>query len=207
MNTLKRFACFIFLLFGIDAKAQDNASLKFFGLSLHPGGDENAPLMPRRFDANGVWVLNLGGMLSYEKFIYQDGVSVKAVQGIYSDCAAQLGGFSHLGLRAKIFKTTRQSLYGGIGPTLVYRKNWHKLPGYIDPDYFEGKPANTWQYKFLWYGGEFEYAYVLSERIDFATTFIPGYPKLISFSFGFRYKFRKPEPATFPAPNPSVSKR
>src|SRR5690606_27653806 len=182
----------LLLVAGFESMAQNSVGLKFFGLSIHPGGDENAPLMPRRFDDNGVWVLNLGGMLSYEKFIYEDGVSLKAVQGFYSDCAAQPGGFSHIGLRARIFKTEKHSLYGGIGPTLVYRKNWYELPGYLDPEYFDGAPNDEWQYKFLWYGGEFEYAYVLSERTDLACTFIPGYPKLISLSFGLKYKFRKP---------------
>lgn len=180
----------LFLLFLLPclAAAQDNIGLKFFGLSIHPGGDENAPLMPRRLDSRGVFVFNLGGMLSYEKFVYEDGISVKAVQGVYSDCAARLGGFSHIGIRARIFKTGKHSLYGGIGPTLVYRRNWYELPGYLDPDYFDGKPTDTWQYKFLWYGGEFEYAYRLTERISFASTFIPGFPKLISFSFGVKYQ-------------------
>ncbi|WP_225307213.1 hypothetical protein [Adhaeribacter soli] len=178
----------IFMLFQQAAIAQsDNIGLKFFGLSIHPQGDENAKLMPRRLDEKGVLVINLGGMLSYEKFFYKDAFSVKAVQGLYSDCAARLGGFSHIGLRGKIFKSGKHSLYGGIGPTLVYRRNWHDLPGYQDPAYFDGKPYATWQYKFLWYGGEFEYAYRLTERFSFASTFIPGYPKLISFSFGIKY--------------------
>src|SRR6478735_1265426 len=164
-------ATLLFLaLNALPAPAQDNIGLKFFGISI-----------------------NLGGMFSTEKFIYEDGISVKFVQGLYSDCAAQPGGFSHIGIRARILKKKRHSIYGGIGPTLVYRKNWYKLPGYIDSDYFDGKPTDTWQYKFLWYGGEFEYAYVLSEKLDFTSTFIPGFPKLISFSFGLKYKFRNPK--------------
>ena len=190
MKLLLRFFLLLFtFLTGFNLQAQDNVGLKFFGLSIHPGGDENAFLMPRRLDSNGVLVLNLGGMLSAEKFIYQDRVSVKAVQGIYSDCAAQLGGFSHIGIRAIIFRAGKHSVFGGIGPTLVYRKNWYELPGYLDPDYFDGQPTDTWQYKFLWYGGEFEYAYVLSEKLDLTSTFIPGFPKLISLSFGLKYKF------------------
>ena len=190
MKILLRFFLLLFtFLTGFNLQAQDNVGLKFFGLSIHPGGDENAFLMPRRLDSNGVLVLNLGSMLSAEKFIYQDRVSVKAVQGIYSDCAAQLGGFSHIGIRAIIFRAGKHSVFGGIGPTLVYRKNWHELPGYLDPDYFDGQPADTWQYKFLWYGGEFEYAYVLSEKLDLTSTFIPGFPKLLSLSFGLKYKF------------------
>ena len=195
-------ATLLFLaLNALPAPAQDNIGLKFFGISIHPGGDEDAFLMPRRLDDRGVLVINLGGMFSTEKFIYEDGISVKFVQGFYSDCAAQPGGFSHIGIRARILKKKRHSIYGGIGPTLVYRKNWYKLPGYIDPDYFDGKPTDTWQYKFLWYGGEFEYAYVLSEKLDFTSTFIPGFPKLISFSFGLKYKFRNPKPG-FSEPKP-----
>ncbi len=190
MICLKYWILVLFLfLFWLPGRAQDNVGLKLFGLSIHPGGDENAPLMPRRLDDRGILVINLGVMLSAEKFIYRDRVSVKAVQGIYSDCAARPGGFSHIGIRAIIFKTEKHSVFGGIGPTLVYRKNWYELPGYIDPEYFDGKPTDVWQYKFLWYGGEFEYAYLLSEKLDLTATFIPGFPKLISLSFGVKYKF------------------
>ena len=193
MTFLQRcFLCIVFFALPGLAKAQDNIGLKFFGLSMHPKGDENAFLMPMRLDEKGVWVVNLGGMISTEKFIYQDEISLKAIQGLYSDCAARLGGFTHLGLRGQIFKTEKHSLYGGIGPTLVYRRNWYDLPGYLDPDYFEGKPTDTWQYKFLWYGGEFEYAYVFSEKLDLTATFIPGFPKLVSLSFGVKYKFKNP---------------
>src|SRR5688572_8038938 len=120
-SIMRRFLVVSFWLTGFTAMAQDNIvqgniGLTFYGFRIHPTGDENAPLMPLRLDDNGVLVINLGGMLSYEKFVYADGVSVKAVQGIYSDCAAQLGGFSHIGLRARIFKTGKHSLYGGIGP-------------------------------------------------------------------------------------------
>src|SRR4051812_12410460 len=91
----------------LPARAQDNIGLKFFGLSVHPKGDENAFLMPRRLDERGVCVINLGGMVSAEKFIFRDEISVKAIQGLYSDCAARLGGFTHFGLRGKIFKTEK----------------------------------------------------------------------------------------------------
>ena len=53
-------------------QARDNIGIKFFGLSIHPFGDENAFLMPRKLDKNGYFVLNLGAMLSYEKFFWQD---------------------------------------------------------------------------------------------------------------------------------------
>ncbi|HEY8400396.1 MAG TPA: hypothetical protein VIK89_03995 [Cytophagaceae bacterium] len=169
--------------------AQDNIGIKLFGLSIHPKGEkENRDLMPRKLDPNGYLVINLGAMASYEKFVHKDIFSIKIVQSLYSDCAAQLGGFSHIGFRGKIFKTNKHALYGGIGPTLVFRRNWLRLDGYVNRNRFKGNSDDKWQYMFLWYGGEFEYAYRLSEHVHFTTTFIPGYPDLMSLSFGMKYE-------------------
>lgn len=165
--------------------SQDNVGVKFFGLSLHPKGEkENAFLMPNKLDENAYLVMNFGAEVMYEKFIYKDILSVKVIQALYSDCAARLGGFSHIGLRAKIFKIGRHTLNGGIGPTLVFRRNWLDLEGYVNPNRFKGGPENKFQYLFLWYGGEFEYKYQMNEKLDFAVSFVPGYPDLMSLAFG-----------------------
>ncbi|HYK77907.1 MAG TPA: hypothetical protein VEV16_13090 [Daejeonella sp.] len=184
----KIFLLVAFLLFRFNlVNAQDNVGIKVFGLSIHPKGDENAFLMPRKLDDQGVLVLNLGAVVSYEKFLIKDQLSIKTAQAFYSDCADRLGGFSHIGFRAKIFNSKKHALYGGMGPTLVYRRNWLELEGYRNPDFFKGGEADKWQCKFLWYGGEFEYVYKLNQKIQLASSFIPGYPKLMSLSFGLRY--------------------
>jgi len=171
--------------------SQNNVGLKFFGLSIHPKGEQlNAFLMPRKLDQNGYFVVNLGGMLSYEYFLYKDILSVKVVQALYSDCAARLGGISHIGLRGRIFKYKRHSLYGGIGPTVAFRRNWLEMKGYTNLNRFVGDSNAYWQYLFLWYGGEFEYSYCINSTFDFSTTFVPGYPDLMSLSFGLKYKFQ-----------------
>jgi hypothetical protein len=130
-------------------------------------------------------------MLSYEKFWKPQKYSVKAIQALYTDCAALLGGFTHIGVRAMIFQKNKHALSGGLGPTFIYRRNWYRLPGYQDSGFFNGSPGNQWQYKFIPYAGELEYNYQLSNKVDFSTTFVPGYPSLISLSFGIRYKFEK----------------
>lgn len=167
--------------------AQSAVGLKFFGLSIHPKGDENALLMPRRLDQKGVLVLNLGAEVTFEQFLFTGDISVKGVQALYSDCAAQPGGFTHLGLRGKMIKGKRSALSGGIGPTLIYRKNWHHLAGYKDPGYFAGTPNAAFQYKFLWYGGELEYSHKVSPKLQYAVSFIPGYPKLMSLALGVTF--------------------
>lgn len=169
----------------VKAITQNNIGVKFFGLSVHPKGEkENAFLMPNKLDKNGYLVMNFGAEVMCEKFIYQDLLSVKVIQALYSDCAARLGGFSHIGIRAKIFNLGKHSLYGGIGPTLVFRKNWLDLDGYVNPNRFKGGPENKYQHLFLWYGGEFEYKYQMNQKLDFAVSFVPGYPDLMSLAFG-----------------------
>ncbi|QMU28295.1 hypothetical protein [Adhaeribacter radiodurans] len=191
----KKQFCLTLLLLSVgllnNANAQQYWGIKYFGLSLHPKGDPNAPLMPLNPDKKGYFVFNLGGMLSYEQFWKPQKFSVKGIQAIYTDCAAQLGGFTHIGLRAIIFQNHRHSLSGGLGPTFIYRRNWYRLPDYQDSGFFNGTTESYWQYKFIPYAGELEYNYQLTNNLDFSTTFVPGYPSLISLSFGLRFKLDK----------------
>ena len=170
-----------------QGQARRNLNFKYFGLTLHPKGDDNAELMPLNPDGKGYLVVNLGASVGYEHFIKGDKFSVKAIQALYADCAMKLAGFTHLGVRAVIFDVGRHSLNGGIGPTLVYRRNWATLDGYnVSTSFFGGDADDAWQYKMIWYAGEFEYNYRLSDNLDFSTSFVPGYPNIMSLSFGVR---------------------
>ena len=163
--------------------------VKFFGLSFHPKGAVNANIMPLKLDKNGVFVVNRGATLSIEYFIWKDIVSVKFVQGLYSDCLARFGGFTHIGLRGKIFSYGQHSINGGIGPTFIFRRNWYEVEGYNDSfSFFHGDKDDYWQWRFIMYGGEIEYNYSIDDNIDLSTTFVPGYPDLMNLSFGIRYK-------------------
>jgi len=184
------FAVISLLTFSERAIAQDNIGIKFFGLSIHPKGEkDNSFLMPNKLDKNAYLVMNFGTEIMYEKFLYKNIVSIKVVQALYADCAERLGGFSHIGIRAKIFKIGKHSLFGGIGPTLVYRRNWQEMSGYVNLNRFKGGVNDKWQHLFLWYGGEFEYKYIISDRMDFSASFIPGYPDLMSLAVGVNMKF------------------
>ena len=180
-----------FVFFGLafnKATAQDNMGMKFFGLSIHPKGElDNAFLMPHKLDKSGYLVMNLGAELMYEKFLLKDVLSVKLVQALYADCAGRLGGFSHIGIRGKILKKGKHSLYGGIGPTWIYRRNWLELSGYVNPNRFKGDLQDKYQYLFLWYGGEFEYKYQISKKMNIAISFVPGYPDLMSLALGMSF--------------------
>jgi hypothetical protein len=177
--------------FGFNVFAQDNIGVKFFGLSFHPKGEKpNAFLMPRKLDKDAYLVMNLGGLLSYEKFIYKNRMSIKAIQALYADCAVKLGGFSHIGIRVRILKTEKHSIYGGIGLTFIYRKNWLNLAGYNPTgSLYKGDENDIWQTIWLWYGGEFEYKYSFNSQFDLGIMFVPGYPDLMNLAAGLHYRF------------------
>ncbi|WP_200879487.1 hypothetical protein [Porphyromonas crevioricanis] len=173
-----------------DSIGMNRVGLRFFGLSWHPHGErENASIMPLRLDRDAYWVQNLGAIISYERMLWADVLSSKAAIALYSDCAAQLGGFVHVGLRGRILKLRKHQVWGGIGPTLIFRKNWLNIDGYRDQNLFKGVSGDKFQYLFLWYAGEFDYRYSISSHWDVVGSFVPGYPDLMSFSLGVNYNF------------------
>lgn len=163
--------------------------LKYFGLSIHPNGAINSSLMPLKFDDKGVFVLNLGVSVGIEYFLPLDFLSIKFIQGLYFDCIEKFAGFSHIGLRGRFLKIGTFSVNGGIGPTFIYRRSWYEVPGYDDSfSFFNGTKDDTWQWRFIWYGGEIEFNNEINKSLEFSVTFIPGYPDLMNLSFGIKYK-------------------
>jgi len=163
--------------------------IKYFGISLHPKGDPQYRLMPYRLDNKGYVVVNFGGIVSYEYFLYRQLFSIKFAQGFYSDSGGYPSGHTHIGFRAALAKGKRGTLSFGFGPTFIYRKSWRFKEGYHDTGLF--KTIGKVQHKFVWYGGEIEYNRQLSNRLDLSVHFLPGYPLVMSFGAGVRYWVRK----------------
>ncbi|MBX0333928.1 hypothetical protein K3G39_11845 [Pontibacter sp. HSC-14F20] len=195
MQHFIRFVLLLFLCFSLipagcaqSPPTYKNAfTVKFFGLSVHLRQTPYPELFKNRLDEQGIAVLNFGGIVGYDRFVVREVISVRLEQGLYSDCASSLAGFTHLGWRGQIFKTGRHSLNGGFGPTLVYRRDWNRLQNYEDDGYFN--QSGDWQYKFYWYGGEVEYNYQLKGQYDLSLNLVPGIPELVSFGAGFRKRF------------------
>jgi hypothetical protein len=188
------FLCLLLLcLLPFFVQAQDispykNAvTVKFFGLSVHLKESPYPEIFPNRLDNKGYVTFNYGAIIGYERFVARDVISVRIEQGVYADCAAELAGFTHIGWRGLIFRKNRHSLNGGFGPTLVYRRDWNNIEQYVDDGYF--KRSGKFQYKFYWYGGEFEYNYKLKKNTDLSVNLVPGLPELVSFGIGLRKRF------------------
>jgi hypothetical protein len=170
-----------------DAEYKNAFTAKLFGVSVHLKESPHPEIFPNRLDEKGYITFNYGAIVGYDRFIVGNKHAVRVEQGLYADCAASLAGFTHIGWRALILQKNRHSLNGGIGPTLVYRRDWNRIIGYKDDGYFNRR--GEWQYKFYWYAGELEYNYSLSEQTDFSVNLVPGLPELISFGVGVRQRF------------------
>ena len=186
--------CWLFLLIVLPycSFAQgENVTAKFFGLTIHPFGDELASVQPNKLDDKAYFVLNLGGFVGYERYIWQDIVSLKLTQGVFTDCSDGKAGFTHLGLRGILYDKGKHHAMMGFGPMLFYRDSWTRFPDYEDKGVFGLARNKTIQYKFFWYGLEVEYDYRLSKKTDLSVTFTPGLPFVIAYAVGFKYWINK----------------
>jgi hypothetical protein len=167
--------------------SKNSFTVKYFGLSLHLKESPHPQIFPNKLDEKGYATINYGVIAGYDRYLVRTVHAVRLQQAIYADCSGSLAGFSHIGWRGLIFQTGKHSLNGGLGPTLVYRKDWNRIEGYQDDGYF--KRQGEWQYKFYWYAGELEYNYQLTFKTDISMNIIPGIPELISFGAGIRRRF------------------
>jgi hypothetical protein len=190
----------LFLLFTIhfslstSAQTPSNVSLKFMGLTIHPTGDRTAYLQPYKLDPNAYFVMNFGGGLGYERFIWMDVLSVKALQVIFADCSAGLASVTHVALRGTFLNKGRHRLSIGFGPAFMMRQSWNRLPNYESSGYFNEsyiRPLGPVQWKLFWYGVEMEYDVRINDRLDFSTSLAPGLPMAITLGFGLKYWFER----------------
>jgi hypothetical protein len=175
--------------------AQNTLTVKYFGLTIHPFGDRSAALMPYKLDQKGVYVCNFGGFIGYEHYIYEDYISAKIIQGVFTDCSGGLAGATHIGLRGVLIDRKKHRLSFGVGPTLLYRDSWsrfgerYKPSGFFNESYFPHTGDVQW--KFFYAGLEFEYDYLINKQNDLSVSFTPGIPMACIFSFGVKHWFSK----------------
>lgn len=175
--------------------SQSTLTVKYFGLTIHPFGDKAAALMPYKADSRGVFIANFGGFVGYEKYIYEDFISAKIIQGVFTDCSGGLAGATHIGLRGVLIDRKKHRLSFGLGPTLIYRDSWNRFgERYTSSGFFNeyySRSIGDIQWKFFYFGFEFEYDYLINSKNDLSVSFTPGVPMACIFSVGLKHWFSK----------------
>ncbi len=192
-------ALFLFFLlncYGFETlRAQENCeegeqgtfyvAIEYLGLSFHPGGGSTPEIYPLKLDEQGYWVVEVGGVLSIDYYFHKR-FFVRGSIAHYLDCANVPAGYFHIGFRGVIFQSGKHTIVGGMGPTLLYREDWHQFPEYKGDPFYGDRVYGKWQYRFIFYGGEFTYLYDLTDRAQLQCSIVPGIPIVLVLKVGLR---------------------
>lgn len=207
LKRLKRILLIGFILLIVPhLRSQTAFNLRYVGITVHPFGDDQASIQPYKLDKRAVLVANFGVLAAAEHFVWEDIVSVKLLQGLFSDCSAGWAAVTHVGVRGLIFEKKNHRILFGLGPAYYYRQDWNRFPGYEDRGFFNRSTTafGPVQHKLFWYACEFEYDYKFGEKIDFNVGFTPGAPLALIFSAGLKYwlgrEYKKTEKLLIPKP-------
>jgi hypothetical protein len=190
---MKRTFLLALLLSATTIFAQSNVSLRFMGLTVHPGGDPTAELQPYKLDKDAWLVLNFGGVFSYEKFIWQDFMSFNGVQAFFADCSAGFASVSHVGIRGYFLKTKRHRMGFQLGSAFMVREDWSRLEGYESSGRlksYDSKLFGPVQYRFFPIAMMLEYDCKLNKHWDLTAGITPG-PFAFTSAVGVKYWFNR----------------
>jgi hypothetical protein len=180
-------------MYGCSLWAQSSFTLKYYGLTIHPLGDASAELQPRKLDKNAVFVLNTGVFLGFEKFVHQDLISIKLINGVLSDCSKGLAVVSHVGIRATLYQAEKHRFTFGLGPTFIARESWSRFGSvYASSGFFNEAETNRFgavQWKFIPYGIDLEYDYCITQNDNLSFSLTPGIPLANICSVGWKHWF------------------
>lgn len=160
-------------------------SIQWIGLAIHPKGGTYPHRYNRKLDPNAYLVIELGPLLSYE-FLIKKKLYAKVSASYYSDCAGLPAGFAHTGIYYHFLNKNRHILMAGLGPTLVFREDWHQFPEYTGDIFFKDKVHGKWQYRFVIFGS-IDYNYKLNERILLNVSLIPAGYLVLTTCIGIKF--------------------
>lgn len=163
-------------------------SLQYLGITYHPHGGETPEIYPLKMDRKAYIVFDVGLAFKADYYI-SSRFFVRFLSALYEDCAFVTAGCFHLGLRGHIVSWGKNKIIGGVGPTLLFREDWHQFKEYQGDQFYGNRVFRGLQYRFIIYGGEFEYLRKINDKLEFQYTLIPGSPIILTSLFGIRIKF------------------
>ena len=180
----------LLLIFSTAAFSQLSVGISIGGIGYHPIDDGNSEFYKWKITKKTTGFASLTFLLSYRINNY---VGVKAIQTIvFHDCAGKPAGVSHFGVDFHddiIGWENKESQFSvSFGPLWYYRKNWIQEPTYTNnPNFMKLSKNQIWESKFVWHGGQIEYAHSIDNNKAATINILPGYPYLYTFSMGSKY--------------------
>lgn len=173
--------------------SQTTFTLKYFGVTVHPTGDRTAALQPYKLDKRAHVVANFGGFAGVERFVYKNYISVKLIQGLFTDCSGGWCSVTHIGARMLCLQRPKHRIYFGIGPAYMVRNSWTRFgDAYESSGFFNVDSTRNFgvvQHKFLPVSFELEYDWVITPKNQLSVSFTPGIPLACIVSVGWKHWF------------------
>lgn len=185
---MRRLIFITLLLTNLAAFSQDCFSVRYFGLTIHPFGDNTAALQPYKLDKTAHFVANFGGFVSVDHYVWHDILAITGMQGVFTDCSGGPAGFTHIGIRGLILERKKHRIMLDVGPLMYYRRDWNRFETYEDGGYFHryhSKSFGDVQCKFFPVGFEISWNYVISKNCDLNVGILPWGPA--EFSVGISW--------------------
>jgi hypothetical protein len=186
MKQIRIYLLFALIVVGYNLQSQTLLHPKIAPIGFHPFESPNQPrLYENKIDFNGKWVVEPNIMLSVETYLRGTKLSWRVMPGFYTDALSQPAMFIHVGLKYSFLQIWRSSFDIAAGPTLNFREDWNKVPGYTPEGNYNLN--GNWENK-LDILAELEYKFFLSDRIDITASALYGHSyNTFTFTFGIRY--------------------
>lgn len=162
-------------------------SLQYVGMAFHPLGGTYPELYIRKLDPGAYFVLEIGGAIQY-RYQFHKRWAFTSAFAYYSDCAVQMAGIFQVGIRFNIIASKKHKLNLAWGPALLFREDWHQLPGYISDKFFAESVHGNYQYRF-YLVPDLEYSYTINDKWDAFFSVFPGGQHVSTLSIGGRFKW------------------
>ncbi|MBT3243053.1 MAG: hypothetical protein HN352_07880 [Bacteroidetes bacterium] len=168
-------------------KGSHAISGQWIGLAFHPKAGTYPQHYHLKLDKKAYFVFEMGGAFQYNYYL-TNRLSVRSAIALYLDCAVVPAGFVQLGLRYTLLNRGPHSLAIGVGPTLLFREDWHQFPEYSGDTFFEDRVFKGYQYRFYPIP-DIEYLYRIKSQWEILANVIPGGLYVFTSSFGLRFSW------------------
>lgn len=185
-NIVLYFCLFVLVVFAQKTNAQQNISIKLFGVTADFWEKHDPAIYPNKLREDGRFLREPGIVLSYEIYSsFHELFAFEVLQGGYYDAVNQFAGFTHIGIRRKFLQLYKHSMTIGFGPTMHYWQSRDNVEGYVRDESVNYEFGL--EYRMAWLSGELEYNYYLTKSSDISLTVNNIHPKAFTVAIGYTY--------------------
>lgn len=171
----------------INNDLKQSISLQWIGLAFHPEAGTYPQHYHLKLDKKAYFVLEIGTVIQYNYF-FTKRFSLSSSISLYLDCALVPAGSVHLGVSYALIKKGAHRFSVGLGPTLLFREDWHQFPEYSSDTFFEERIFRGYQYRFYPIG-YLDYSYRFNPQWELLFSVVPGGIYVITSTIGLRYSW------------------